>query len=67
MKKKIEESDELKLMNYSYHKTGRLFYEDLFKKWLQKIPSDMLILELKRRKLTKIELNDKDKLVTKLR
>jgi len=47
MKKKIKESDELKLMNYSYHKTGHLFYEDLFKKWLQKIPSGMLILELK--------------------
>jgi len=67
MKKKVEESDELKLMNYSHHKMGHLFYEDLFKKWLQKIPSSMLILELKRRKLTKIELNDKDKLVTKLK
>jgi hypothetical protein len=56
MKQKItEESDELKLINYSFHKTGHLYFEKLFQDWLKKLPHELLINELKRRKIVKFD------------
>jgi uncharacterized protein YuzE len=62
MKLTQDESNDMKLLNYDLHKQNHLLYKGLFEKWIQKVPHQLLINELKRRKTKNIiSLKEYDK------